>query len=442
MSSRAHSANAGRRTRIVHFGKNVRSLDSFRLSISLSNRKADDAPAETLSLDFSASRDCGRIDSSGWAHDVHRPFLMTAAAQPPFDSVESAVAEIAAGRAVIVADDERRENEGDLIMAASKVTPETVNLMIRHGSGIVCVPTFEHQLRRLGLGPMVASNRESHRTDFTVSVDAAEGITTGISAYDRTQTIRILADPQARPEQLVQPGHMFPLRARPGGVLERAGHTEAAVDLAVLAGQPPVGVICELVNDDGTVRRLPQLIEFKQQFGLKMISIAALIEYRARRDHLVDLVTAQPFPSEFGEFTLHVFRSRLDGRHHLALAMGTPGPEPTLVRVHSENLLSDVFRAKGWTSHQALESSLAAVAHAGRGVVLYMEPANAGDVLVRRLKAKPGEPPPPMDFRDYGIGAQILVALGLRKIRLLSNSTRKAVGLDGYGLEIVEHVPV
>jgi 3,4-dihydroxy 2-butanone 4-phosphate synthase/GTP cyclohydrolase II len=299
---------------------------------------------------------------------------MTAAAQPPFDSVESAVAEIAAGRAVIVADDERRENEGDLIMAASKVTPETVNLMIRHGSGIVCVPTFEHQLRRLGLGPMVASNRESHRTDFTVSVDAAEGITTGISAYDRTQTIRILADPQARPEQLVQPGHMFPLRARPGGVLERAGHTEAAVDLAVLAGQPPVGVICELVNDDGTVRRLPQLVEFKQQFGLKMISIAALIEYRARRDHLVDLVTAQPFPSEFGEFTLHVFRSRLDGRHHLALALGAPGPEPTLVRVHSGNRLSDVFRGKGWTSHQDLQSSLAAVAHAGRGDVTKKAP--------------------------------------------------------------------
>jgi 3,4-dihydroxy 2-butanone 4-phosphate synthase/GTP cyclohydrolase II len=288
----------------------------------------------------------------------------------------------------------------------------------------------------------VASNRESHRTDFTVSVDAAEGITTGISAYDRTQTIRILADPNARPEQLVQPGHMFPLRARSGGVLERAGHTEAAVDLAVLAGQPPVGVICELVNDDGTVRRLPELVEFKHQFGLKMISIAALIEYRARRDHLVDLVTAQPFPSDFGEFTLHVFRSRLDGRHHLALAMGAPGPEPTLVRVHSENLLSDVFRAKGSGSHHLLESSLAAVAKAGRGVVLYMEPSNAAEVLVKRLKARPCEAPPPMDFRDYGIGAQILVALGLRKIRLLSNSARKAVGLDGYGLEIVEQVPV
>jgi 3,4-dihydroxy 2-butanone 4-phosphate synthase/GTP cyclohydrolase II len=275
-----------------------------------------------------------------------------------------------------------------------------------------------------------------------VTVDAADGISTGISAYDRTRTIRLLADPATRPDQLVQPGHVFPLRARPGGVLERAGHTEAAVDLAMLAGLSPMGVLCELVNDDGTVQRLPQLVEFKQKFGLKMISIAALIEYRSRRDHLIELVTAKPFSSEFGEFTVHVFRSRLDGRHHLAFTMGKLTAEPTLVRVHSENLLSDVFRAKGMIGHQMLTSSLAAVAKAGCGVVLYMQPANADDVLVRCLTAKPGEPPPPMGFRDYGIGAQILVALGLGKIRLLSNSTRKVVGLDGYGLEIVEQMPV
>lgn len=367
---------------------------------------------------------------------------MSAAVTPPFDSVESAIAEIAAGKLVIVTDDENRENEGDLIMAASKVTPETVNMMIRYGSGIVCVPTVEHELRRLGLGPMVANNRESQRTDFMVTVDAADGISTGISAYDRTRTIRLLADPSSRPEQLVQPGHVFPLRAKPGGVLERAGHTEAAVDLATLAGLSPMGVLCELVNDDGTVQRLPQLVEFKQKFGLKMISIAALIEYRARRDHLVERVTAQPFISEFGEFTAHLFRSRLDGRHHLAFTMGELGPEPTLVRVHSENLLSDVFRAKGMIGHQMLTASLGAVAKAGRGVVLYMQPSNAAEVLARCLTAKPGEAPPPMGFRDYGIGAQILVALGLGKIRLLSNSSRKVVGLDGYGLEIVEQVPV
>ncbi len=369
-------------------------------------------------------------------------FMNPASADALFDSVESAIADIAAGKLVIVTDDESRENEGDLIMAATKATPETVNMMIRYCSGIVCVPTVEHQLRRLGLGPMVPQNREVQRTDFTVSVDAAEGITTGISAYDRTQTIRVLADPAARSEQLVQPGHVFPLRARPGGVLERAGHTEAAVDLATLAGLPPAGVLCELVNDDGTVQRLPQLVEFKKKFGLKMISIASLIEYRACREHLVERVATQPFPSEFGDFTLHVFRSTLDGRNHLALAMGALGPEPVLVRVHSENLLSDVFRAKGMHSHHSLTASLAAVARAGCGVVLYMEPANSGDVLLRRLAAKPGEAPPPMDFRDYGIGAQILAALGLKKIRLLSGSTRKVVGLDGYGLEIVEQVPV
>ncbi|MBP9911862.1 MAG: 3,4-dihydroxy-2-butanone-4-phosphate synthase, partial [Opitutaceae bacterium] len=270
------------------------------------------------------------------------------------------------------------------------------------------------------------------------SVDAAHGITTGISAYDRTQTIRLLASGEAKAEELVQPGHVFPLRARPGGVLERAGHTEAAVDLAILAGLHPSGVLCELVNDDGSVQRLPQLIEFKRKFGLRMISIAQLIEYRAQRDHLVELVCTQPFASEFGEFTLHVFRSKLDNRHHLALAMGALGGEPTLVRVHSENLLGDVFRMRGTGSHHALTASLEAVARAGRGVVLYMEHANGGADLINRLQGKADELP--MSFRDYGIGAQILAALGLRKIRLLSNSTRKVVGLDGYGLEIVEQV--
>jgi 3,4-dihydroxy 2-butanone 4-phosphate synthase/GTP cyclohydrolase II len=327
-------------------------------------------------------------------------------------------------------------------MAAEKATPETINMMIRYGSGIVCVPTVEHVLRRLGLGPMVASNRESHRTDFTVSVDAADGISTGISAYDRTRTIALLADPATKPEQLVQPGHVFPLRARPGGVLERAGHTEAAVDLATLAGMSPMGVLCELVNDDGTVQRLPQLVEFKRKFGLKMISIAALIEYRARRDQLVERVTVQPFESEYGTFDLHVFRGRLDGRQHFALTRGPLGPEPTLVRVHSENILSDVFRAKQLGNPQALGAALQKIAREGRGVVVYMQPSNSSEATIRVLTAKPGETPPPMSFRDYGIGAQILCALGLGKIRLLRNSTRKVVGLDGYGLEIVEQLPI
>jgi 3,4-dihydroxy 2-butanone 4-phosphate synthase/GTP cyclohydrolase II len=234
---------------------------------------------------------------------------------------------------------------------------------------------------------------------------------------------------------------VFPLRARPGGVLERAGHTEAAVDLAILAGQHPSGVLCELVNDDGSVQRLPELLEFRRKFGLKIISIAQLIEYRARRDHLVESVGVRPFSSEFGDFTLHVFRNKLDNRHHLALTLGTLGPEPTLVRVHGGNLLGDVFHMRGLDTHRALGASLETVARAGRGAVLYMEHPSDGAELIRRLDARPGESPP-MSFRDYGIGAQILVALGLCKIRLLSNSTRKVVGLDGYGLEIVEQIPV
>ncbi|HEU5078153.1 MAG TPA: 3,4-dihydroxy-2-butanone-4-phosphate synthase [Opitutaceae bacterium] len=365
---------------------------------------------------------------------------MTTPATDHFDSVESAIQDIADGKLVIVTDDEDRENEGDLIMAAAKATPQTVNMMIRYCSGIICVPMIEHQLRRLGLGPMVARNRESHRTDFTVSVDAAENISTGISAADRTETIRRLADPEAKPEQFVQPGHVFPLRSRPGGVLERAGHTEAAVDLAILAGLPPSGVLCELVNDDGTVQRLPELIQFKAKFGLKMISIAKLIEYRVQRDHLVEKVVSKPFSSEYGEFTVHVFRSLLDNRHHIALSMGELSGDATLVRVHSENLLSDVFRGKNMRSSRDLNAAFNAIAKAGRGVVVYMEPSNPRELIVKRLSAAPGESTLPMNFRDYGIGAQILRALGLGRIRLMTNNPRKVVGLDGYGLEIVEQV--
>jgi 3,4-dihydroxy 2-butanone 4-phosphate synthase/GTP cyclohydrolase II len=362
--------------------------------------------------------------------------------EAPFDTVAAAIQDIAAGRLVIVTDDENRENEGDLIMAAAKATPETVNMMIRYCSGIVCVPMIEPHLRRLGLGPMVPQNREVQRTDFTASVDAATGITTGISASDRTATIRLLAGERTRPDELVQPGHVFPLRARPGGVLERAGHTEAAVDLATLAGLAPAGVLCELVNDDGSVARLPELVAFKEKFGLKMISIAALIEYRHRREQLVERIHTQPFASEFGEFTLHIFRSKIDGRHHLAFAQGAPGPEPTLVRVHRENLLSDVFLAKGMDSHRALTVSFEAVAKAGRGVVVYLEQDGRGLDSAQRPAPKAGGPPAAPGFRDHGIGAQILVAMGLRKIRLLTSHPRRVVGLDGYGLEIVEQIIV
>lgn len=360
---------------------------------------------------------------------------MSAAAQTPFDPVETAIQTIAAGGVVIVTDDEGRENEGDLIFAAEKATPELVNLMIRHARGLICVPMTEPALKRLGVNPMVQQNREAMRTAFTVSVDAAEGITTGISAFDRAHTIRLLADPATRPDELVQPGHIFPLCARPGGVLERAGHTEAAVDLAALAGLTPCAVICEILNEDGTMARVPQLVEFKQRHALPLISISSLIEYRHRREQLVECVSTRPFSSEYGEFTLHVFRSKIDGRHHLAFTMGRLDAAPTLVRVHTENLLSDVFHARDLGGHRSLMASLQKVAAAGHGAIVYME--QNGRMQAALADAKPG-----LSLRDYGTGAQILTALGLRKIRLMAHSSRRVVGLDGYGLEIVEIVPV
>lgn len=366
----------------------------------------------------------------------------------PFDTVETAIQAVSRGQLVIVTDDEDRENEGDLVMAASKATPEAINMMIRHGRGLICVPALSHHLKHLGINPMVPENRESHQTDFAVSVDAAEGITTGISAYDRARTIRLLADPDTRPDDLVQPGHVFPLRAKPGGVLQRAGHTEASVDLAALAGLPPIGVLCEILNDDGSLARLSDLVAFKERFGLPMISIADLIEYRHQREQLVEEVAVQPIATEFGEFDLHVFRSSVDGRHHLALSRGQLDPSPTLVRVQAENIVTDVFRAQDIGNNRALTGALQAVAEAGRGVVVYIGQPDGGvpaylEGLARRKGGSPkagGGSAPKMDFRNYGIGAQILVALGLKRIRLLSSHPLHVVALDGYNLEIVEQV--
>jgi len=355
----------------------------------------------------------------------------------PFDSIDHAILTIAQGGVVLVTDDEGRENEGDLVFAAEKVTPELVNLMIRHARGLICVPMTEPRLRQLGVNPMVQQNREAMRTAFTVSVDAADGITTGISAFDRARTIQVLARADARPADLVQPGHVFPLCARPGGVLERAGHTEAAVDLAALAGLSPAAVICEILNDDGTMARLPELVAFKERHRLPLISIASLIEYRHRREQLVELVSTRPFASEYGDFLLHVFRSKVDGRHHLAFTMGRLDGAPTLVRVHTENLLSDVFHGRDMAGHRALLSSLEQVARAGHGAIVYMEQTGR---MQEALLQPPGGTP--ASLRDYGTGAQILTALGLRKIRLLSHTNRRVVGLDGYGLEIVAQVPV
>ena len=359
-----------------------------------------------------------------------------------FDSIESAIADIAAGKMVIVTDDESRENEGDLVMAAEKVTPQAVNEMALHARGLICVPMLSDQLRRLGINSMASENRESQQTDFAVSVDASVGITTGISAHDRAETIRILGDSNSEPKMLVQPGHVFPLRAKPGGVLQRAGHTEAAVDLAQLAGLNPSGVICEILNEDGSLARLPDLIKFKAKHKLKLICIADLIEYRHTRDKLIEHILTKPFESEFGTFDLHVFRSVIDDRQHLALSMGELNDAPTLVRVQSENLLGDIFRSKTLGGYNSLNSAIERIAQEGHGVLLYIEQPQGGIRVIEGAdKASIKDVgPTKMDFRDYGIGAQILVELGLKQIRLMSSTQRKVVGIDGYDLEIVEQI--
>lgn len=373
----------------------------------------------------------------------------------PFDSIEAVIADLRRGRMVIVVDDADRENEGDLILAAEKVTPKAVNFMARHGRGLICVPTTEERLKQLGVGEMVSRNREAFRTDFQVSVDASKGIGSGISAADRARTIEILVNPRAMPEDLVQPGHVFPLRAKAGGVLQRAGHTEAAVDLVKLAGFRPVGVICEIMNDDGTMSRLPQLRRFARKHELKICTIEALIKYRRSMEKLVERIEIVKMPTDYGDFRLHLYRSKIDGQHHLALVKGeVEGHRNVLVRVHSECLTGDVFGSRRCDCGPQLHWAMKQIDDAGAGVIVYMRQEGRGiglapklmayklqeqglDTVEANLKLGYG-----MDLREYGIGAQILADLGLKTIRLMTNNPKKVVGLDGYGLEITEQVPI
>ncbi len=353
-----------------------------------------------------------------------------------FDSVESVIADIAAGKMVIVTDDENRENEGDLLMAGGMVTPEAINMMVTHARGLICAPMTAQRLCQLGITHMVPENRESQRTAFTVSVDAAEGISTGISAADRARTIRLLADPTAQAKDLVQPGHIFPLCAREGGVLERAGHTEAAVDLARLAGLEPAGAICEIMNADGTMARLPELVVFKERFGIKLLSIAQLIEYRRRREKLVTLMGRSEVTTPQGTFLAHVYQSAPDGATHYALSMGELSDRPTLVRMHGENVLADVFGADGFAERpNDVARALGRIADEGSGVLVHVAQPGGGLTVqggeLLRQSANQNV------LRTYGIGAQILRDLGLKRLRLLSEHPRKIAAIDGWGLEIV-----
>jgi 3,4-dihydroxy 2-butanone 4-phosphate synthase / GTP cyclohydrolase II len=376
-----------------------------------------------------------------------------------FSTIEEALEDVRAGKMVVVCDDEDRENEGDLTLAAQFATPENINFMAREARGLICLALTAQRCDELGLDLMAAKNESAFETAFTVSVEAREGVTTGISAHDRAHTIQVAIDPRSRPEDLVQPGHVFPLKARSGGVLERTGQTEAGVDLARLAGLIPAAVICEIMRDDGEMARVKDLIPYCRRHGLKMITVAELVKYRRRTERLVERVAAAALPTEFGDFDVVGYRSRLDNKHHVALVKGdvreaAEGGESVIVRVHSECLTGDVFHSLRCDCGQQLADALQRIQAEGLGVLLYLSQEGRGIGLLNKLKAyklQEGgfdtvdanlELGLPADLRDYGIGAQILVDLGLQSIRILTNNPKKIVGLEGYGLTVTDQIPI
>jgi 3,4-dihydroxy 2-butanone 4-phosphate synthase/GTP cyclohydrolase II len=373
-----------------------------------------------------------------------------------FSTIEEAIEDIRAGKMVVVCDAPERENEGDLTMAAQFATPDAINFMARNGRGLICLALTPERCDELGLDLMTAKNESGFKTAFTISVEAREGVSTGISAHDRAHTIQVAVDPRSEAHDLVQPGHVFPLKAKGGGVLERAGQTEAAVDLARLAGLIPAGVICEVMKDDGTMARVPDLVEYCQEHDLKMVTVADLIAYRQRNEQLIERVAEAVLPTAFGEFTAIGFRSLVDGKHHVAMVKGEVDGEPDiLVRMHSECLTGDVFHSLRCDCGEQLESALAMIEREGRGVLVYLAQEGRGIGLLNKLRAYKLQEENgldtveanvalglPVDLRDYGIGAQILKDLGLTSIRILTNNPKKIIGLEGYGLSVSEQLPI